>query len=321
MNVIQERTGMKVNRLGQSLNALPYIVATLVLTMAISLTALISNVSAAAVTMSLSSSAANVQKGGTFTVDVRVNSGSAQYMDASARVNYNPSQLSLTSTSIVASGMSEGPSVGSGAGYYNFDIIKLGAPFPSGNSAVFRLTFQAVGSSGSTPISLSDASMSDAGSPPPATHSVSVQGVSIGLQAPPSAGQPANPGTTVPPTTGNNGGGGGGGERGGGGETATPIVGTPTDPNTNQATAITDQTAVEAANADNAEAAEAYTASLASGSSSSSLKKKLPVTLILSLAGVAVVALIFQAYLVLRKPKNVMTGGGGSIVGNMDDKF
>lgn len=309
MNVIQESTEMTINRLSQSLKALPFLLAALLLSIVISLTALTARVSAANVTMSLSSSAANVQKDGAFTVDVRVNAGSSQYMDASARVTYNPSQLSLVSTAILASGMSEGPSVGSGAGYYTFDLIKLGAPFPTGNSAVFRLTFKAIADSGSASIGLSNAIMSDAGSPPPATHTVSVQGVSVGLQAPPAAGQPVNPGTTVPPSRNTSNG------------NTTAVTGPATDPNTNQATPITDTAAVEAVNEENTEAADAYNASLASSTSSGGLKKKLPITLILGLAGVAVIALVFQAYLVLRKPKNVMNGGGGSIVGNMDDKF
>lgn len=156
--------------------------------------------SAAAVTISLASTASSVQQGDSFQVTVNV-STSGVVSDVLTRVTFDSSKLSLVTTSYSGSPLTEDFGSGGGNGYYTIDRYKLGAPFPSGTFKLATLTFSAIASGSSTTVNIASANSSVGDGNTGQPHSpLSVSGVNITLTSPPSAptATPPSPGTARP---------------------------------------------------------------------------------------------------------------------------
>lgn len=162
-------------------------------------------VHAAPVSLSLSSTASSVQKDAQFAVTVNVGT-TGSVIDALARVTYDSSKLSVVGVADYTSSplLTDGPSGGSGNGYYTVDrtVSPGSTTYPTGSFTIARLTFRALGDSGTTTvgISASDSSVGDANDPANAHAPLSASGVTINLQPPAAPATAPNPGTASPTT-------------------------------------------------------------------------------------------------------------------------
>lgn len=135
--------------------------------------------SAAANTITLTSSTQTVRKGETFQVDVNTTTDTA-ITAAQVYITFDKNQLAITNVDYSTSPLTnDAPDSGGGEGYYRLQRYKIGQE-PAGTFLLGRITFEALASSGTATVSI-DRSQSEMGSSGPDIITA-VEGTSVELQ-------------------------------------------------------------------------------------------------------------------------------------------